>query len=165
MLQRVAQQFVEAQRDRDGLGLGQAPVVQQRAALGGRRDDAALLALLDARDTRPRRANVTVLEQEPGRVLLELSAPANLYYFDGHFAVAPVLPGVVQLDWAILYGRQYFALGPVFRGVNALKFQHMIGADTPVHLELVQDAAKGSLNFRYFSAAGQHAGGRILFGA
>jgi hypothetical protein len=33
-----------------------------------------------------------------------------------------------------------------------------------VQLELVHDSARGSLQFRYQSAAGVHAGGRILLG-
>jgi hypothetical protein len=39
----------------------------------------------------------------------------------------------------------------------------MIRPGEPVRLELVHDEAKGSLNFRYFSTAGQHASGRIIF--
>ena len=112
----------------------------------------------------PRLPRVTVLEQDTQRVLLGLSVPATLYYLDGHFPQAPVLPGVVQLDWAIRFGRRHFALPPHFLGVHALKFQNIIGPELPVFLELKHDAAKGSVQFRYYSDVGQHAGGRILFG-
>jgi 3-hydroxymyristoyl/3-hydroxydecanoyl-(acyl carrier protein) dehydratase len=128
----------------------------------GKTTSADLLALLDA-PARPRFPSVTVLEVEAGRALLELVVPADLLYFDGHFRVAPVLPGVVQVEWAIHYGRQHFALAPSFKGINALKFQQMVRPGEPVRLELVHDEAKGSLNFRYFSTAGQHASGRIIF--
>jgi acyl-CoA synthetase (AMP-forming)/AMP-acid ligase II/3-hydroxymyristoyl/3-hydroxydecanoyl-(acyl carrier protein) dehydratase len=128
----------------------------------GKTTSADLLALLDA-PARPRFPAVTVLETEASRALLELVVPADLLYFDGHFPVAPVLPGVVQVEWAIHYGRRHFALAPAFKGINALKFQQMIRPGEPVRLELVHDEAKGSLNFRYFSSAGQHASGRIIF--
>ena|SRR5471032_1413732 len=105
------------------------------------------------------------LEREPQRVLLELTAPSNLLYFDGHFDVAPILPGVVQVEWAIHYGRQYFPLPPLFKGINALKFQQVIQPNQPVRLELLHDALKGSLQFRYLSEAGQHASGRVVLHA
>ncbi|WP_229507649.1 hypothetical protein [Massilia sp. Dwa41.01b] len=103
-----------------------------------------------------------MLEEAGARALLELTVPADLLYFDGHFDVAPVLPGVVQVDWALHYGRHHLGLSGTFGGINALKFQQMVKPGQPVQLELVFDAAKGSLNFRYFSDAGAHASGRIL---
>lgn len=123
---------------------------------------AALLALLG--DERPRFPLVRELEREAGRVLLEIKAPARLLYFDGHFDVAPVLPGVVQVDWAIHYGRQYFDMPPQFKGMSQLKFQQMIGAEKPVQLELSYDAVKHSLNFRYTSEIGPHSSGRVALG-
>jgi acyl-CoA synthetase (AMP-forming)/AMP-acid ligase II/3-hydroxymyristoyl/3-hydroxydecanoyl-(acyl carrier protein) dehydratase len=142
----------------------------------GKTTQAQLLALFERGDddgaagqssARPRFPLLKVLEQvldgESPRMLLELTVPADLLYFDGHFTVAPVLPGVVQVDWAIHYGRRYFGLDGQFGGINALKFQQMISPQQPVRLELVHDRAKGSINFRYFSEAGVHASGRILF--
>ncbi|GJI94442.1 AMP-binding protein [Duganella caerulea] len=143
--------------------LDQMPVNAQ-----GKTTLAALLALLDGDDgaaaRRPCLPQLRELEREPLRVLLEVSAPADLLYFDGHFDVAPILPGVVQVDWAIHYGRQYFDLPPQFKGINALKFQQVIQPETPVRLELQHDEAKGCLQFRYLSEAGQHASGRVMLG-
>ena len=145
--------------------LDQLPVNAQ-----GKTTMAALLALLDkdgaeagpGADTRPRLPHVRELERTGDRVLLEVTAPSNLYYFDGHFDVAPILPGVVQVDWAIHYGRQYFTLPAIFKGINALKFQQVIQPAQPVRLELLHDAAKGNLQFRYASDAGQHSSGRVV---
>ncbi|MET3132931.1 acyl-coenzyme A synthetase/AMP-(fatty) acid ligase/3-hydroxymyristoyl/3-hydroxydecanoyl-(acyl carrier protein) dehydratase [Oxalobacteraceae bacterium GrIS 1.11] len=134
---------------------------------------AQLLALLDdpeaakaaALAPAPRYPHFLLIERDAVQVLLELTVPENLFYLDGHFPSAPILAGVVQLDWAIFYGRQYFSLPARFRAVHALKFQHVIRPGAPVRLELLHDAHKGSLQFRYLSDAGQHASGRILFHA
>lgn len=130
----------------------------------GKTTQADLLALLAA-DTRqrPRFPELRLLEDSPSRKLFELIVPPELLYFDGHFSIAPVLPGVVQVDWAIHYGRLHFGLAGGFAGMNAVKFQQMIRPGTPVQLELNWDEARRSLNFRYFSEAGAHASGRILF--
>lgn len=139
--------------------LDQMPVNAQ-----GKTTHAQLLALINEnQDQRPRFPVVQIHEQEATRVVLELTVPASLFYFDGHFPIAPVLPGVVQVDWAILYARQYFDLPAIFISIHALKFQQVIRAETPVMLEMIHDLHKGSLQFRYFSDAGQHASGRILF--
>jgi len=131
----------------------------------GKTTQADLLALLAA-DTpaRPRYPDLRLVEDAPMRKLFTLTVPADLLYFDGHFTVAPVLPGVVQVDWAIHYGRLHFGLAGAFAGMNALKFQQMIRPGVPLSLELTWDAVKRSLNFRYFSDAGAHASGRILLG-
>jgi acyl-coenzyme A synthetase/AMP-(fatty) acid ligase len=126
----------------------------------GKTTHALLMTLLDER---PRTPRVRELAREDNRVALELVVPKDLFYFDGHFPEAPILPGVVQVDWAIAKGREYFALPPHFSGMHALKFQHVIQAEQPVTLELMHDKQKGSLQFRYFSAHAQHASGRILF--
>lgn len=128
----------------------------------GKTSRAALLALLDVR---PRVPHLRLIAREEQRVELEIMVPPDLYYFDGHFTEAPILPGVVQVDWAIANGRAYFALPGQFQGINALKFQQVIQPDMPVTLELQHDVQKNSLQFRYFSSKGQHASGRIMFAA
>jgi hypothetical protein len=136
----------------------------------GKTTQAQLLALLDTNGVQAvTEQSVTkpywrLLEQDSERLLLEITVPKNLLYFKGHFPIAPILPGVVQVDWAIYFARQYFELPAKFVGMQGLKFQQIICADTPVHLELLHQVQKQSLQFRYFSDVGQHATGRVLFG-
>jgi acyl-CoA synthetase (AMP-forming)/AMP-acid ligase II/3-hydroxymyristoyl/3-hydroxydecanoyl-(acyl carrier protein) dehydratase len=131
----------------------------------GKTTHADLLALLDDSASRPTLPLSRRLEQDAVRAVFELIAPHDLAYFDGHFPGAPILPGVVQVDWAIAYGRQCFDLPPLFRGIHALKFQQVIRPGMPVMLELLHDPEKSSLAFRYTSQHKQHASGRIMFGA
>jgi acyl-coenzyme A synthetase/AMP-(fatty) acid ligase len=132
----------------------------------GKTTHAELQALLDesarADQRLPQRR---LLERDAQRAVYELLAPKDLLYFDGHFHGAPILPGVVQVDWALALGRENFDLPPVFRAMQALKFQQVIRPDMPFTLELLHDPLKSSLAFRYYSAAGPHASGRLLFGA
>lgn len=149
----------------------------------GKTTQAQLLALLENSPVsttkkelvRPTKPNWRLLElklelqsesasvQEAKHVLLEITVPQSLLYFEGHFPVAPILPGVVQVDWAIHFGRQYFPLPTKFLGIQALKFQHVIRAEHAIFLELIHHPQKNTLQFRYFSDTEQYAGGRILF--
>ncbi len=140
--------------------LEQMPVNAQ-----GKTTRAMLLSVLSLPDNRPREPQWRVIECNDASVKLEVSIPVDLYYFDGHFPDAPILPGVVQVDWAIAIGRRYFVLPRHFRTINALKFQHVIQPGNVVTLELTHDSEKNTLGFRYLSALGQHASGRIVFAA
>ena len=53
---------------------------------------------------------------------------------------------------------------PRFRAIQMLKFQRLIGPDTPFRLELVYQPASATLTFKISTALGTHASGRLLFG-
>ena len=90
-----------------------------------------------------------------------LTATAELAAFEGHFPQAPILPGVVLLDWAVRLGRDAFGLSFDVQRVEALKFQQLVrpGTELTVDLALVP----GRLDFRFTSAHGVHAAGRLRF--
>jgi len=126
----------------------------------GKTTQALLLALLDSR---PRELDWRELERSGVHLKCAALVVDDLYYFDGHFAGTPILPGVVQVDWAIAIARRHFDLAGKFRSIAALKFQHVIRPGATITLELTHEPQKQSVQFRYVSAAGQHASGRILF--
>lgn len=101
---------------------------------------------------------------EGDRVRLELRVPGELALFKEHFPEAPILPGVVQIDWAIRLARRHFAWNGAFTALEGLKFQEPIPPETRLTLELDFDAARGRLGFAYLSATGKHASGYIVFG-
>lgn len=103
-------------------------------------------------------------------VTLTLKVPAGLAFFPGHFPVHAILPGVVQIDWAIHFGRQIFPLLPRFCKMEALKFQAIIEPEQEITLQLEYkpgaDAQQaGKLLFNFDSSRGRHSSGRIVFAA
>lgn len=125
----------------------------------GKSTVAALAALF-----RPERPEPHWLRRETQQAELELELSPALAAFDGHFPQAAILPGVAQLDWAIRFGREAFALPPRFLRMETLKFQQVLRPGARVNLSLEWLPEKGALQFRYQSVAGTHASGRVLFG-
>jgi hypothetical protein len=76
-----------------------------------------------------------------------------------------VLPGVAQLDWALHYGREAFRPNGEPLRIEQLKFQALVRPDMQVTLALDWAPDTGALTFRYTSAAGTHASGRLVFAA
>ncbi len=131
----------------------------------GKMPQAALIALLSNEDSRPTEPVELRFERDGQRAVFELIAPRDLLYFDGHFRDAPILAGVVQIDWVIALGRRCFDLPLSFRAIHALKFQRVIPPELPITFELVHERKKFCLSFKINSQLGLHASGRIIFGA
>ncbi|MNV96588.1 3-hydroxyacyl-[acyl-carrier-protein] dehydratase FabZ [compost metagenome] len=88
--------------------------------------------------------------------------PPDLACFPGHFPQTPVLPGVVQIDWAIAQASERLMVGRRFAGMEVLKFQQVIRPGDSLLLDLRLDSERGKLYFT-FSCAGQTcSSGRIL---
>lgn len=105
------------------------------------------------------------LERSSDRVRLQLDVDPGLAVFDGHFPDAAILPGVALLDWATRLARQAFPVAGEFAGMDAVKFQHLVRPGDRLDVELTWQAAKGQLGFRFSSATGVHASGRLRFQA
>jgi 3-hydroxyacyl-[acyl-carrier-protein] dehydratase len=105
---------------------------------------------------------VTAQRIAPPAAELALVVPPNLCYFDGHFRGAPVLPGVVQIKWAIELARRHLGIGAGFAGMEAVKFQHVMTPGTRVTLALEYAESSGKLRFSFASADTRYSSGRVL---
>jgi acyl-coenzyme A synthetase/AMP-(fatty) acid ligase/3-hydroxymyristoyl/3-hydroxydecanoyl-(acyl carrier protein) dehydratase len=94
--------------------------------------------------------------------VLQLQVPPDLAHFSGHFPKAPVLPGVVQVDWALSLARQHLDLPPRFAGMEVLKFQQLVRPGDLLRLSLKFDPERGKLYFAFTSAGAACSSGRIL---
>src|SRR3990167_5332355 len=109
-------------------------------------------------------APLTAVEQD-GEWQLELVVPLDLAHFTGHFPQTPVLPGVVQVDWAQQLARSLIKdLPPRFSGMEVLKFQQLVRPGDQLQLTLRFDAARGKLYFAFRNGEAPCSSGRILLG-
>lgn len=125
---------------------------------------------------------VVWLKQEDDDALAVLDIHPGLSAFNGHFPIAPILPGVAQLDWALMLGRHCFSLPDAFVRLEVLKFVRPVVPGTKLHLSLQRKARPKEpdlvmLQFRLYSrphgsafaggagteAETEHASGRAIW--
>ncbi|MFJ2322337.1 AMP-binding protein [Pseudomonas sp. NPDC087817] len=128
----------------------------------GKLPQADVEALLVA--PRPKAPEVLEQIETDGEWSLQLSVPPDLTYFSGHFPKAPVLPGVVQVEWALNLGRQLLKLSGPFAGMEVLKFQQLVRPGDEVQLHLRFDPERSKLYFAYRNDTATCSSGRILLG-
>lgn len=101
---------------------------------------------------------------DENQVRLELHVPIELAYFAGHFPDLPVLPGVVQIDWAVRYARAHFSLTGCFTALEHIKFQSLVLPDAKLELLLKWNEQKKQLEFSFSTSERKYSSGRIAFG-
>ncbi|MEK1844598.1 MAG: AMP-binding protein [Pseudomonas sp.] len=129
----------------------------------GKLPQAEVEALLLA--PRPKAPEVLEQLEVDGEWSLQLAVPPDLAYFRGHFPRAPVLPGVVQVDWALSLGQQLMDLPAKFSGMEVLKFQQLVRPGDEIQLHLRFDSARSKLYFAYRNETATCSSGRILLEA
>ncbi|MNU97343.1 Tyrocidine synthase 3 [compost metagenome] len=114
---------------------------------------------------RPKAPEVLEQTETEGEWSLQLAVPPDLAYFSGHFPTAPVLPGVVQVEWALNLGQHLMNLPEKFAGMEVLKFQQLVRPGDEVQLHLRFDPVRSKLYFAYRNETATCSSGRILLEA
>lgn len=99
---------------------------------------------------------------------LKLMINPELEAFAGHFDQFPIIPGVVQISWALHYFSSLLAGQPETSSarqvttIKTLKFQHVITPNSLVKLDLSFDDSKQILSFRFYNSEHQYSSGKIV---
>lgn len=84
-----------------------------------------------------------------GQAAIVLYLDPTLFWFRGHFAIQPLLPGVAQLDWVMHYAETLLAPGFRFHSMQNVKFQAPLLPDNIVTLTLNWQEERQILTFSY----------------
>ena len=95
----------------------------------------------------------------PEHCRLELEVPEQLVYLQGHFDDYPLVPGVVQIQWAIDLATEQFGCECVVADMDRLKFQQPLRPGMRFQLELKLSAQ--TLQFSFESCEGRHSSGSL----
>ncbi len=131
----------------------------------GKTSDGALATLFEENQGRRVEPIIVRRESDQDGVILHLHMPEDLFYFDGHFDEAPILAGVVHVDWAVEFAMDHFAIHGDFQRIEALKFFKILMAGAEVTLDLRYDRETGRLKFQYGNAETKYSSGRVIFEA
>lgn len=92
---------------------------------------------------------ITATRPTANGIELDLIVDPALVWFQGHFPDLALLPGVVQLDWALALAAEHLAvMVPSCRNFQ-VKYKAGIFPGDHLTLALRHDPAKGRLNFEY----------------
>lgn len=110
---------------------------------------------------------VSDVAREPGAGGLDcrLRVPYDMAIFRGHFPSAPIVPGVMQVGWAVELARAHgLADGPM-TGIGAAKFRRVLRPGMCLVARLERGPSPGQVHFRYTCGHTVVSTGRLQFGA
>lgn len=88
-------------------------------------------------------------QAQPHQIQIDLYLDPTLFWFRGHFAVQPLLPGVAQIDWVMHYATTLLAPGWRFHSIQNVKFQAPLLPETAVTLTVLWQEERQILTFSY----------------
>jgi 3-hydroxymyristoyl/3-hydroxydecanoyl-(acyl carrier protein) dehydratase len=90
--------------------------------------------------------------------------PYELPVFRGHFPSRPIVPGVVQIGWAVDIARARGVVNGSFAGISGAKFRRVLQPGMNLGLRLDGHDGSRQLRFEYSLGSMVVSGGRVQFG-
>jgi acyl-coenzyme A synthetase/AMP-(fatty) acid ligase len=94
-------------------------------------------------------------------VVRDATVPEDLAFLEGHFEGFPVVPGVVQLGWALEAAEAALGAPPEAAAIESLKFKEALLPGQRFRLEVEWSAARDVLRFRLAAGERVFATGRV----
>lgn len=90
-----------------------------------------------------------VLDRGSRSLACELLVPYDLPVFDGHFPSKPIVPGVIQVGWAVELARANGLATGRLAGISMAKFRRLLQPGLRLAAQLECGARSGQLEFTY----------------
>ncbi|MEA3083931.1 MAG: hypothetical protein QOC89_1628 [Paraburkholderia sp.] len=126
---------------------GKLPAAALAAAFEARADGVEVLAETRSADT----------------LHYELRVPPTLVHFAGHFPGLPILPGVVQVHWAMRLATEHVPAVRTLASIDRLKFMAPVPPGAVLNLTLAHDAERRRVQFAYRLSGRECASGVIVY--
>lgn len=97
----------------------------------------------------------------PDELVLRLRIDAGLHWLDGHFPGLPILPGIVQLKWAVEAAGRLRGAETQPQSIRQLKFKSPIRPGIVVELRVRRRGE--TVEFTFQSESGVHSSGRLVY--
>ncbi|WP_341314602.1 AMP-binding protein [Paraburkholderia sp. IMGN_8] len=120
-------------------------------------------AVAGAFDARADGVEVLAEARCAGTLHYELRVPPTLVHFAGHFPGLPILPGVVQVDWAMRLAAEHVPAVRKLASIDRLKFMAPVLPGALLNLTLAHDAARQRVQFAYRLDGRECASGVIVY--
>lgn len=101
------------------------------------------------------------IKRSENGLFLRGCVPADLVFFAGHFADFPLVPGVIELQWAVDQTEHFFGKVVNIVRVDNLKFQKFLRPNDEMELSLNWDDAKSRMKFQ-LKTEGEMCGSGLL---
>ena len=106
---------------------------------------------------------VSAAVQEDAAATVAVDIAPELVWFEGHFPDHPILPGVVQVHWAVEYARHLFVIEQPFQKIENLKFKSVVLPEMQLEMRFNHDPDKSLVRFVFGNADAVYSEGRITF--
>lgn len=93
-----------------------------------------------------------------------LLVPSDLPVFRGHFPGVPIVPGIMQVGWAIELARTHGLVTGRCVGITTAKFRRLVQPGMSLEARLERDPRTRQLQFRYECGGAVVSTGRVQFG-